>query len=159
MHPNDCNQGLQESKDAFVFSDAVKEAKRYAHTTTHNNTLQRSSGRINLKRTTTTTTAAGAVLSLTALQYTRLSGHSRRHPSNQMTQNSNACSHLHRHKHTMFLSRGFIKHERGSLNSCTANTGTNTMQNVQKDKLTVSCSGSTDANTQTVLAYSIFKHC
>lgn len=29
-----------KSEDAFVFSDAVKEAKRCAHTTTHSNALQ-----------------------------------------------------------------------------------------------------------------------
>jgi len=34
VHPNDCNQGLQESEDAFVSCEVVKEAKRCKHTPT-----------------------------------------------------------------------------------------------------------------------------
>lgn len=34
MHPNDCNQGLQESEAVFVSCDVVKEVKRCKHTPT-----------------------------------------------------------------------------------------------------------------------------
>lgn len=41
VHPNDCNQGLQESEGAFVFCEAVKKERRDAHTQQHTPTLFR----------------------------------------------------------------------------------------------------------------------